>query len=110
MAPRRGAGAPARGRGAKQERRLAGRLPGGWDDGLPEFAPKEAQATRAASGKVLNVLAAKLPELVGGSADLASSTQVVFKNGGDVAAGSWGARNVHFGIREHAMGAKCTLR
>ena len=90
---------------AELERRLAGRLPDGWDDGLPEFTPKEAQATRAASGKVLNALAAKLPELLGGSADLAASTNVVFKNGGDVAAGSWGARNVHFGIREHGMGA-----
>src|SRR5437763_646391 len=92
-------------RAAELERRIAGRLPDGWDDGLPEFTPKEAQATRAASGKVLHALAAKLPELVGGSADLAASTNVVFKNGGDVAAGSWGARNVHFGIREHAMGA-----
>ena len=90
---------------AELERRLAGSLPGGWDDGLPEFAPKDAQATRAASGKVLNVLAAKLPELVAGSADLTTSTNVAIKNGGDVAAGSWGARNVHFGIREHAMGA-----
>src|SRR5439155_1332057 len=61
--------------------------------------------THIASGKVLNALAAKLPELIGGSADLAGSTHVVFKNGGDVAAGSWGARNVHFGVREHAMGA-----
>src|SRR5207244_3314398 len=68
-------------------------------------APTDAQATRAASGKVLNALAAKLPELIGGSADLAGSSHVVFKNGGDVAAGSWGARNVHFGVREHAMGA-----
>src|SRR5205807_587108 len=90
---------------AELERRLAGRLPDAWDDGLPEFTPKEAQATRAASGKSLNALAAKLPELLGGSADLAASTNVVFKNGGDVAAGSGGARNVHFGIREHAMGA-----
>src|SRR5207249_12296533 len=80
-------------------------LPDGWDDGLPEFTPKDAQATRAASGKIMNALAAKLPELVGGSADLAASTNVVIKNGGDVAAGSSGARNVHFGIREHAMGA-----
>ena len=87
------------------ERRLAGRLPEAWDADLPGFAPTDAQATRAASGKVLNALAAKLPELIGGSADLAGSTHVVFKNGGDVAAGSWGARNVHFGVREHAMGA-----
>jgi len=86
---------------AELERRLAGRLAEGWDEGLPTFAPPpspaDAQATRVASGKVLNALAAKLPELVGGSADLAASTNVVFKNGG--------ARNVHFGVREHGMGA-----
>jgi transketolase len=87
------------------ERRLAGRLPEGWEAELPAFATTDAQATRAASGKVLSALAAKLPELIGGSADLATSTNVVFKNGGDVAAGSWGARNIHFGVREHGMGA-----
>jgi len=92
---------------AELERRLTGRLAEGWDEGLPTFGPPpgDAQATRAASGKVLNVIAPKLPELVGGSADLASSTNVVFKNGGDVSAGNWGARNVHFGVREHGMGA-----
>ena len=92
---------------AELERRLAGRLAEGWDEGLPTFAPSpaDAQATRVASGKVLNAIAAKLPELVGGSADLATSTNVVFKHGGDVAAGSWGARNIHFGVREHGMGA-----
>src|SRR5438876_688901 len=99
---------------AELERRLAGRLADGWDDGLPTFAPPlapplappaDAQATRAASGKVLNALAPRLPELVGGSADLATSTNLAFKNGGDVAAGSWGARNIHFGVREHGMGA-----
>src|SRR5207253_54800 len=90
---------------AELERRLAGRLADGWDDGLPTFAPTDAQATRAASGKVLNALAPRLPELVGGSADLATSTNLAFKNGGDVAAGSWGARNIHFGVREHGMGA-----
>ncbi len=90
---------------AELERRLAGRLPEAWDADLPAFAPTDAQATRAASGKVLNAVAAKLPELIGGSADLAGSTNVVFKNGGDVAAGSWGARNIHFGVREHGMGA-----
>src|SRR5947199_178263 len=92
---------------AELERRLAGRLADGWDEGLPTFAPPpaDAQATRATSGKVLNAIAPKLPELVGGSADLAGSTHVVFKNGGDVAAGSWGARNIHFGVREHGMGA-----
>ena len=90
---------------AELERRLAGRFPEAWDADLPAFAPTDAQATRAASGKVLNAVAAKLPELIGGSADLAGSTNVVFKNGGDVAVGSWGARNIHFGVREHGMGA-----
>src|SRR5437773_1803724 len=92
---------------AELERRLAGRLADGWDDGLPTFAPlpADAQATRAASGKVLNAIAPRLPELVGGSADLATSTNLAFKNGGDVAAGSWSARNIHFGVREHGMGA-----
>ena len=90
---------------AELERRIAGRLAEGWDEGLPTFGPGDAQATRVASGKVLNAIAPKLPELVGGSADLAASTNVVFKNGGDVAVGSWGARNVHFGVREHGMGA-----
>ena len=89
------------------DRGLAGRLADGWDAELPTFAPGDAQATRAASGKVFNALASKVPELFGGSADLAGSTNLVIKNGGDVAAGRWGgdARNVHFGIREHVMGA-----
>jgi transketolase len=90
---------------AELERRLAGRLPEGWDADLPAFTAKDAQATRAASRKALNAIAPKLPELIGGSADLAGSTNLVIKNGGDVAAGSWAARNVHFGIREHGMGA-----
>src|SRR3989454_622504 len=90
---------------AELERRLAGRLPDGWDAELPAFTPKDAQATRAASGKVLAAVAPKLPELIGGSADLAESTNVVFHNGGDLEAGSWGARNLHFGVREHGMGA-----
>ena len=90
---------------AELERRLAGRLPEGWDAELPAFTAKDAQATRAASGKALNAIAPKLPELIGGSADLAGSTNLAFKSGGDVAAGSCGARNIHFGIREHGMGA-----
>ncbi len=89
---------------AELERRLAGLLPEGWDADLPVFTPQEAQATRAASGKTLNAIAAKLPELIGGSGDLAGSTRVVFKSGGDVAAGSFQARNIHFGVREHGMG------
>ncbi len=90
---------------AELERRLNGRLPDDWDADLPAFTAKDAQATRAASSKVLNAIAVKVPELIGGSADLAGSTQVVFKDGGDVAAGNWQAKNIHFGVREHGMGA-----
>jgi transketolase len=85
---------------AELERRLAGKLPAGWDAGLPVFGPKDAQATRAASGKVLNAIAAKVPELIGGSADLTGSNNTEIKGGGP-----GGGRNFHYGVREHAMGA-----
>jgi transketolase len=84
--------------GTELERRLAGRLPDGWDAALPEFGPKDAQATRAASGKVLNAIAPKLPELIGGSADLTGSNNTEIKGGGP-------GRNFHFGVREHGMAA-----
>jgi transketolase len=87
------------------ERRLAGRLPEGWDAGMPVFGPKDAQATRAASGKVLNAIAPKLPELIGGSADLTGSNLTEIKGAGTFAAGQRAGRNVHFGVREHGMGA-----
>ncbi len=83
---------------AELERRLAGRLPAGWDAALPVFGPKDAQATRAASGKVLNAIAATLPELIGGSADLTGSNNTEIKGGGP-------GRNFHFGVREHGMAA-----
>ncbi len=89
---------------AEFERRRAGRLPEGWDAGLPAFGPGDALATRAASGKTLRALAPRLPELIGGSADLAGSTHLAFGDG-DVAPGRWGGRDIHFGVREHAMGA-----
>jgi transketolase len=80
-------------------------LPAGWDDSLPDFGPSEGQlATRQASAKVLNALAAKIPNLVGGSADLAESTGVEIKNGGSFSAAKVG-RNIHWGVREHAMAA-----
>jgi transketolase len=82
---------------AELERRLAGKLPDGWDAALPVFGPKDAQATRSASGKVLNAIAVKLPELIGGSADLTGSNNTEIKGGG--------SRNLHYGVREHAMGA-----
>jgi transketolase len=90
---------------AELERRLAGRLPAGWDAALPVFGPKDAQATRAASGKVLNAIAAKLPELIGGSADLTGSNNTEIKGGGVFAARTRVGRNFHFGVREHGMGA-----
>ncbi len=90
---------------AELARRLAGELPAGWDKGLPEFpADAKGTATRASSGKVLNALAAKLPELFGGSADLAPSTKTWIDNDPSFDLNHAG-HNVHFGVREHAMGA-----
>ncbi len=90
---------------AELERRWAGRLPDGWDAALPVFGVKDAQATRAASGKVLNAIAPKLPELIGGSADLTGSNLTEIKGSQAVAPANLGERNFHFGVREHAMGA-----
>jgi transketolase len=90
---------------AELERRLAGLRPHGWDAALPSFGPKDAQATRAASGKVLNAIAATLPELIGGSADLTGSNNTQIKGSGDFEPGHVAERNFHFGVREHAMGA-----
>ncbi|MCG6962022.1 MAG: transketolase [Acidobacteria bacterium] len=86
-------------------RRLECGLPEGWADDLPSYAVGEKPATRAASGKALTAIAERLPELVGGSADLAPSCKTHLGMSGDVDAGAWGERNLHFGIREHAMGA-----
>jgi transketolase len=88
------------------ERRLSGELPRGWEAQLPAFGPDDgALATRAASGKVLNALAAQLPELVGGSADLSPSNNTLIVAAPALAPDELSGRNVHFGIREHAMGA-----
>ncbi len=83
---------------------MAGGLPEGWKDSLPAFAAGEKIATRAASGKVLNALAGVLPTLVGGSADLAPSTNTYLNESVDFQADSRGGRNLRFGVREHAMG------
>src|SRR5208282_6604819 len=83
-------------------------LPTEWDKNLPTFpADAKGMATRDSSGKVLNVLAQNIPWLVGGSADLATSdrTRLKFEGAGDFQPGSYGGRNLHFGVREHAMGA-----
>ncbi len=83
---------------------MAGSLPEGWAETLPVFAPGESLATRAASGKTLNALAPLLPTLIGGSADLAPSNNTYLSGLGDFEPGSPGGRNLHFGVREHAMG------
>ncbi len=102
--------------------RLRAELPEGWDADIPEFAADDkGLATREASGKVLNAIAPKLPALTGGSADLDPSTKTALKGlgdfnppaamenadkqGADSAGWSYAGRNLHFGVREHAMGA-----
>lgn len=80
-------------------------LPAGWTERLPVFKAGEGLATRQASGKVLNALAPVLPTLIGGSADLAPSNNTRLENGGDLNDKNPAGRNLHFGIREHAMGS-----
>jgi len=89
---------------AEFETFMKGELPAGWQEVLPVFQPGQDQATREASGKALNALAARIPNLVGGSADLAPSNNTNLKDGGDFGPTDSG-RNFHWGIREHAMGA-----
>ena len=87
------------------DRVLSGRLPDGWEDALPDFTEGDKEATRKSSAAVINALAPNIPELIGGSADLAGSNLTTITDGGDVARGSYGGRNLNYGIREHAMGA-----
>ncbi len=84
-----------------------GQLPEGWDAGLEELFPPDAppNATRNTSGKVLNVLAKRIPVLMGGSADLAPSNKTLIDGAGDFGASTPSGRNLHFGVREHAMGS-----
>jgi transketolase len=91
---------------AEFERVMQRRLPDGWDENLPTFNAKDGpMATRVASGKAIAVLAARLPEMMGGSADLAPSTHTNIDGAGNFEPENWAGRNMHFGIREHAMGA-----
>ncbi len=106
---------------AELEGRLRGDLPKGWDAEMPVFAPDaEGMATRVAGGTVMNAIAARLPALMGGSADLDPSTHTELKGlgdfepaetsgvdnqGSDEGGWSFAGRNLHFGVREHAMGA-----
>jgi transketolase len=90
------------------ERMQSLRLPDGWDKDLPNFpADAKGMATRDSSGKVLNAIAKNFPWLIGGSADLAHSnkTNLTFEGAGDFFAGEYKGRNLHFGVREHGMGA-----
>ena len=83
-----------------------GNLPEGWDADIPSFeASEKGDATRNSSGKVLNAIAANIPFMIGGSADLAPSNKsnLTFEGAGDFLPGHYGGRNLHFGIREHAM-------
>ncbi len=91
---------------AEFDRIQAAELPEGWDVDVPTMqADAKPVATRKASESAIQWVASKLPELVGGSADLAPSTLTVIEGGGDVQAGDYAGRNLHFGIREHGMGA-----
>ncbi len=88
------------------KRITAGDLPEGWEQGIPVFpADPKGMATRAASGSVLNALAARIPNLIGGSADLAPSNKTEIKGSKDFQAGTYDQRNVRFGVREHGMGS-----
>lgn len=100
---------------------IAGELPAGWDADIPRFVPDtKGIATRVAAGKVLNAIGSRVPQLIGGSADLDPSTHTALAGMGDFQSPSWqpvdrqGAvgeiwgydgRNLHFGVREHGMGA-----
>ena len=88
------------------ERRLTGKLPAGWEKSLPVF-PTDAKgmASRVASGKTINAISEVLPELMGGSADLAPSTNTWIQNSPAFSADDHSGKNIHFGVREHGMGA-----
>ncbi|HEY6188135.1 MAG TPA: transketolase [Pyrinomonadaceae bacterium] len=87
---------------------MSGELPEGWEAHLPTFDQAKAMATRAASGEVINALAPHMPMLIGGSADLGPSNNTDIKESGSFEAGTYAGRILHFGVREHAMGATMT--
>ena len=80
-------------------------LPADWEDALPKFENVEAKATRAYSGEVINAIAGELPQLIGGSADLAVSNKTDIKSSHGFEPGEYDGRIIHFGVREHAMGS-----
>ena len=91
---------------AELELIMDARLPDGWDEGAPTFDPgNDAIATRKASSQVIQWAAGRVPTLISGSADLEPSTLTEIEDGGSVERGDYAGRNVHYGVREHAMGA-----
>jgi len=91
---------------AELELIMDARLPDGWDEGAPTFDPgNDAIATRKASSQVIQWAAGRVPTLISGSADLEPSTLTEIEGGGSVERGDYAGRNVHYGVREHAMGA-----
>jgi len=94
--------------GKQWQQTVSGDLPKDWESHLPTFDETEAMATRVASGKVINALAPHLPMLIGGSADLGVSNNTDINDGGDFEATHYDGRIIHFGVREHAMGATLT--
>ncbi|MBC7809509.1 MAG: transketolase [Burkholderiales bacterium] len=90
---------------ADWDRAQSGQLPDGWDADLPSYAPDKKVATRVAGGDALNAIAKHIPTMIGGDADLAGSTRTLIKGEANTAQGKPAARNVRFGVREHAMGA-----
>lgn len=86
------------------KRAMDGELPAGWDENLPTFSPDQGDmATRQASGVTINALSQRIPGLLGGSADLAGSNNTMVEAETNYAAGNYAGRNLHFGVREHAM-------
>jgi len=87
---------------------MSGELPAGWEDHLPKFEDAKSVATRVASGEVINALAPVMPMLIGGSADLGVSNNTDIKESHSFEADAYDGRILHFGVREHAMGATLT--
>jgi len=84
---------------------IAGELPAGWDNDLPQFTPQDSLATRESASRAEQAIARRVWALFGGAADLNESTFTDIKDGGDFERGAYNGRNLHFGIREHGMGA-----
>lgn len=90
---------------AQFELAVRGELPAGWDEQAPVYEPGTSIATRSSSGEALNAFAKTIPQLIGGSADLASSNKTLMKGLNNFSSADYGGRNIWFGVREFAMGA-----